>query len=532
MSKLTIIFIAFAVCSLSLAHGQDSILTLGNASSDALFLKELDGLTKLRRKEITRFNLHSSFEPEISRFALHATKGTPAIGSEKPTKSRGYLYRKLKLEHFIKIDTGDFYLLVNPAFNFEAGKDLLDESGKQLYVNTRGLSLHGKIGRNVSFYSRLYENQAFLPTYLDDFVSEYDVVPGQGRIKPFKETGYDYAMASGVVSFSPNKRLNIQFGNGKQFLGDGYRSLALSRNAFNYPFIKFTSWFGPLQYTNLFMSLQNLNVVLPTSAVTERRFQKKIGTIHHLDWAINDHFTIGVFEQMIWGASDSGGKFEVNEDALSFINPIPFIRPMQYGLSDENNVLLGMNCKVMWPSKTMFYGQLIIDDLKTNKNGLQLGIKSWAINRLTWRLEFNQVMPCTYAHTDSTRNFAHYNQALAHPLGAGFSELSSSASYSFRDFFIVLRANYASYYDDEGQYHWGTNIFKSDNDKSGSRSLAKMATLWYQSVRVGYELNPVTGMRISLGFNNRIEKTMGSAGKAQYVFLSFSTNIPNRIYDF
>jgi len=68
MSKLTIIFIVFAVCSLSLVRGQDSILTLGNASSDALFLKELDGLTTLRRKEITRFDLHSSFEPEISHF--------------------------------------------------------------------------------------------------------------------------------------------------------------------------------------------------------------------------------------------------------------------------------------------------------------------------------------------------------------------------------------------------------------------------------------------------------------------------------
>jgi hypothetical protein len=526
MSKLTSIFILFAVCSSALVQAQDSILILGNPASDILFLKELDGFTALRRKEISRFDLHTSFVPGISHSGLHSVESTRDIEPDESSRSRGYLYRKLRLEHFIKIDTGGFYLLANPSFNYEAGKDLIDESGEQLYVNTRGLSFHGSIGGNVSFYSRVYENQAFLPTYLDDFVAEYGVIPGQGRIKTFKETGYDYAMSSGVVSFSPNKRLNIQFGNGKQFLGDGYRSLALSRNAFNYPFLKISTWFGPVQYTNLFMSLQNLNVILPTSAVTERRFQKKVGTIHHLDWAITDQVTIGVFEQMIWGA------FEMDGDAWSFINPVPFIRPMQYGLSDENNVLLGMNSKVMLPSETMIYGQLVIDDLKANKNGFQLGIKSWAINRLTWRLEFNQVSPCTYAHADSTRNFAHYNQALAHPLGAGFLELSSSASYTFRDFFIVLRANYASYYDDEGQYHWGTDIFRSDKSKSQSRSSAKMATLLYQSVRVGYEVNPVTGMRISFGFNNRTEKTVGGVGETQYMFLSFSANIPNRIYDF
>jgi len=532
MSKLTIILILFAVCSFAWVQGQDSILTLGNVSSDAEFLKELDGFTALRRKEIRRFDLHTSFEPDIIHSRLHAAERIRDIGPGKSNKSRGYLYRKLRLEHFIKIDTGDFYLLVNPAFNYEAGKDLIDESGEQLYVNTRGLSFHGSVGSNVSFYSRLYENQAFFPAYLDDFVAEYGVVPGQGRIKTFKETGYDYAMSSGVISFSPNKRLNIQFGNGKQFLGDGYRSLALSRNAFNYPFVKFTAWFGPVQYTNLYMSLQNLNVILPTSAVTERRFQKKIGTIHHLDWAINDQITIGIFEQMIWGSSDSRGKFEMDADAWSFLNPVPFIWPIQYGLSDENNVLLGMNSKVMLPSKTMIYGQLVIDDLKANKNGFQLGVKSWSIKRLTWRLEFNQVSPCTYAHSDSTRNFAHYNQPIAHPLGAGFSELSSIVQYSFRDFFVVLRANYTNYYDDEDQYHWGTDIFRSDNSKSRPLSSAKMATLLYQSIRVGYEVNRVTGMRISMGFNNRTEKTVGGVGETQYVFLSFSANIPDRIYDF
>ena len=40
------------------------------------------------------------------------------------------------------------------------------------------------------------------------------------------------------VSYTPNKVLNIQFGHGKNFIGDGYRSLFLSDVSSPYPFLK------------------------------------------------------------------------------------------------------------------------------------------------------------------------------------------------------------------------------------------------------------------------------------------------------
>jgi len=527
-NKLTVVLFVLGICSAFGLRAQDSNLIIGNTASDVLLLQEFDEITAKRRKEIPRFDLHTSFAPYKGEISI----GPAPVNHDNPPRSRGYIYRKLRLENFIEVDTGDFYLIINPAFNFEAGRDRQDTSSERLYVNTRGLSIHGKIGRNVTFFSRFYENQAFLPTYLDDFVSEHDVVPGQGRIKPFKTTGYDYAMASGVVSFSVNKRLNIQLGNGKHFLGDGYRSLALSRNAFNYPFVKITSWFGPLQYTNLFMGLQNLNVSLPTATTTEPRFQRKIGTIHHLDWAVNKWLTLGAFEQMIWATSNTKGKFEMNDDVLSFINPIPFIRPFQYGLSGENNVIVGINGKIMWPRKTELYGQIVLDDNKAGKYGFQMGFKTWAIRNLMVRAEFNQVAPYTYGHADSTRNFAHYNQGLAHPLGAGFSEMYGSVSYFIKDFFLLIQANYASYDDDESSYHWGKDIFKSDNSKSPEQIVPASSTLFYQRAGLGYQINRVTGMQISLGLINRMERKSSRTDQTQYVFLSFSTNIPGRIYDY
>ena len=63
-------------------------------------------------------------------------------------------------------------------------------------------------------------------------------MPGQGYARYFKETGFDYAMSSGYVSYRANKMFAVQFGHGKHFIGDGYRSLFLSDVASPYPFFK------------------------------------------------------------------------------------------------------------------------------------------------------------------------------------------------------------------------------------------------------------------------------------------------------
>ena len=524
----SIVLLVVFVCACSQVRAQDSTQISGypwpdpNYNPSQIVISVPDDWDRTPKADHTYFGVRKD---DFSKFGLELSD------ADDSSKSRGYFYRKLRKEHFIKIDTTDFILMIDPSLNFEGWVDLEESSPKPSYVNTRGLTVSGKIGEKLIFETSFYENQAFLPSYLDSFVSRFGVVPGQGRVKEFKESGYDYSMASGMVAFQAAKWLNIQLGNGKNFVGDGYRSLALSRNAFNYPFIKLTSWFGRFQYTNLFMGLQNLNVVLPTSTATEPRFQRKIGTFHHLDWAVNKRLTIGVFEQIIWGKSKSSGKIELNSEVLSFVNPLPFIRPLQYGFAGSNNVLIGLNWNVALPKETDIYGQFVLDDTKGGKNGFQIGAKTRGIRGLYLGLEFNQVAPYTYGHTDSTRNFAHYNQPLAHPLGAGFSEVSGRVSYLINGFFLKMRASYATYDDDENVFHWGKDIFLSDNSKSNVFIEPTKATLQYQSAQIGYILNYTTGMQISLGFINRIEKAVGG-GEMQYAFLSFSTKIPERIYDF
>ena len=85
-------------------------------------------------------------------------------------------------------------------------------------------------------------------------------MPGQGYARNFKDEGFDYAMSSGYVTYRPNNMFYVQFGHGKHFIiGDGYRSLLLSDNTFNYPYLKIQTKFWKLQYTNLYCEFMDIN---------------------------------------------------------------------------------------------------------------------------------------------------------------------------------------------------------------------------------------------------------------------------------
>ena len=66
-------------------------------------------------------------------------------------------------------------------------------------------------------------------------------------------------MSSGYVTYRANKMFAVQVGHGKHFIGDGYRSLLLSDNTFNYPFLRIQTTFGKVQYTNLYTEFMDIN---------------------------------------------------------------------------------------------------------------------------------------------------------------------------------------------------------------------------------------------------------------------------------
>ncbi len=472
------------------------------------------------------------------------------------------LYRKLKKESLLIVrDTADkFHLTIDPLFNFEGGKDMADTSGEKLYKNTRGFLVRGDIGKKVSFESSFYENQATYARYIDNYIAstnklfpqsatyQYDVIPGQGRAKKFKVNGYDYAMASGYVSYSPIKMFNIQVGHGKHFVGDGYRSLLLSDNAFNYPYARITTTYKNIQYTNLYTSFMNLTdggVTTPDNV--ERLFQKKIGSFQFLSANLFHRLQLGLFQGMIWQAADSSNRMRTN---FHTYDPVIGVSALTYGLHNENNVLMGATFKLKVTKSISLYGQYMLDDVYSEKGrgdirkkyGYQVGFKYFdlfTVKNLHIQAEYNTVRPYAYAAENAYQSYTHYNQALAHPLGANFYELVGFVNYRVKDFFIQLKANYAVKGNDSLKNNFGGNVFKPDNSFPITQKLENIettqglkTTIMYQDIHIGYLVNPSTNLNIVLGFTNRLEKTDRTSSSTQFVYLGIRTSLSNFYYDF
>jgi hypothetical protein len=370
-----------------------------------------------------------------------------------------YLHAKLKAESFIwvqpKITSEDqlpFNLTIDPLFDLETGKSPQDTSQARLFRNTRGVLVRGDIGKQFSFETSFYENQARYTDYISEFIDSSGVAPGQGRVKTFKSHGYDFAMAAGYVSYSPGTHVNIQLGHGKHFVGDGYRSLLLSDNAFNYPYARVTTTFGKIQYVNLYTSFMNLTdggVTAPPN--TERLFQKKAGAFQMLSYAPHKRVLIGLFQGMIWEASDNKNKQHFN---FNYFDPVIGVSAATQGMGSTNNVLLGATLKLKITKGILLYGQGMIDDIATeglkgsirNKTGYQAGFYAFdllKIRNLNLQAEYNSVRPYAYSHKKPQQSYTHYSQPLAHPLGANFNETTGIISYRISDLVFEMKYSYA-----------------------------------------------------------------------------------------
>lgn len=494
---------------------------------------------------------HTGFRPFLeSKINIDSLELADSIHI-KPLNYKRWIARKLKSESLLVVHVrdsartlsgrgpGDFHLAIDPLFHFQFTGDRADTSVRadttRFITNTRGVLVRADFGSRVSATTSFLENQSYFPKYIDDFVSSRKVVPGSGRTKPFKFSGYDYAMASGYVSYSPFKNLNFQIGHDKNFIGDGYRSILLSDNSFNYPFLKITSsfWKNRIQLTNLYTQLSSLDRI-PVSTTPEALFMPKAGTFHYLSLIPWNRMQICFFEGIIWQRWDSLGtkSFDWN-----FINPVPFCNTAIYGLQGKNNAVAGVNLKFKILKGLALYGQFAFDD--DEKYGYQAGLRAFdlfSLKNLNFQAEYNSVMPFAFTHEIPLLNYSHYNQELGHPLGAGFSEMLSIFDYRWNDFFIHLKFNIAGYSEP------GKDIFGLDKPEPYySARLYPPRTenkLFFQEYRIGYLINRQTNMNIFFGYTDRSSETTYTdlaftvSNRSQLVFFGIRTAMGNKYFDF
>ena len=499
---------------------------------------------------------HTSFKPLlIANTMLFDSLKRSYVLNEK----KSWFSKKLFYEHFFIIKGEDYKLIASPLINFSNGVELIES--KNTFINSRGYIVEGILGNSISFSTSFLENQSVFPNYLDSYIRNNKIVPGQGFARSFKENGFDYAMSSGHVTYTPSSMFTIQFGHGKNFIGDGYRSLLLSDNTFNYPYLRVQTNFWKIQYTNLYSELMDINYFETNSLDNwdQMGYPKKYLSSHYLSVNISPKIKISLFESVIWRTNHVPGS---NGFDINYLNPIALLRPIEFSLNSPDNVLVGLNASYTL-SSAYLYGQLILDEFSVdylssknswaNKYGYQIGYKIFNpidINRLTIQLEFNHVRPYTYAHNNPSQNYAHYNQPLAHPLGANFSELLFMADYKWKRFVIdakLISAKYGGQISDSpisygsdlymttGNFAQEANLINigtgrpSDNDIEMFQG--NLTTIKSGSFNFAYIINSLTNLKINLGVTLRSFNDDYKNLETKFINFGIKSDLFNNYYD-
>lgn len=390
------------------------------------------------------------------------SRDTSGFASKKPLWNALY---KTKADMF-SVNEKDFFLAVNPVIQQQ--QSLESGNSQRIYLNSKGITGRGLIGKKVGFDFYITDNQERPPVFVQQLEDKFLAVPGAGFYKSFKQTGYDYFDARGSVYFNAAKYFNFQFGYERNFIGNGYRSLLLSDFATNYLFLKINTRIWKLHYTNLFMELFPQNTNNPGNVL----LPKKYAAMHRLSINVTRWLNIGLSESVIFGRPN---RFE-----FSYLNPVIFLRSVEQQIGSPDNAMLGMDFKLNVGHQGQLYGQFLLDEfvLKElrskngwwgNKFGVQLGAKyidAFDIKHLDLQGEMNVARPFTYTHYNVVGNHTHYNQPLAHPFGAGFSEFIGILRYQPRPKWnAMLKMVLFTRGVDTAGKNLGNNIFLSSNTR-------------------------------------------------------------------
>ena len=459
-------------------------------------------------------NSHTAVKPyvysDVARYYdIKAEKESLA----KSTDS--WLGRKVFNEHLVEVQGKDYWFTIDPVLDLQVGKDT-EADFSSTWNNTRGVFIQAGLGKRFNLSATVYESQGRFAEYFNQYAEalrrgggEPAIIPGRGIAKRFKEDAYDYPAAEAYLSYTPADFLNIQFGHGKNFIGDGYRSLLQSDVSSPYPFLKLNASFWKIKYTSTWMWLKDVRPEVEVDGA----FLTKYMANHYLSWNVSKRLNIGFFESVIWENTNNRG-FDVN-----YLNPIIFLRAIEFQTGqDAGNAILGLSSKYKWNNKINLYGQFILDefslsDVKAgekswkNKFGYQIGAKyfnAFQVKDLLLQAEYNQVRPYTYSHNTQVLNYASFNQPMAHLWGANFKELVLIGRYNYKRWFgdakFIIGQRGFDYNTDDDSFSYGGDIYRDYNDRNadtgikigqGNKTNSIMAEL-----QAGYLLNPATNLKV------------------------------------
>jgi len=499
------------------------------------------------------------------------------------------LFNRLFSQNLVTIRQPGYLILADPLFDLELGRETAGKTNT--WVNTRGVQVYGKLelgkeevkekgGRrkekntlsasalgslnpSLEFYTSYFESQTRFPLYLDSLASVSGGVPGQGFIKR-NDNFWDNSYATAWVRYHARKYFTFELGTGKNFFGNGYRSLLLSDNSRNYPYFRIDTRFWRIHYTNLWAEFQdNRYHDGPLGA-----YQKKYGVFHYLSYSLTDRLELSLFEAIIWQGRDSlhNRGFDI-----SYLNPVIFLRPVEWTLGSPDNALMGINLDYRLFDDTYLYSQILFDEFSVshmkardgywgNKYGGQIGFKAWfslenseikekgerrkekdfayAIvpSGVFVQSEFNFARPYTYSHWISKQNYGHMGQPIAHPLGANFYEWVNFARIHWNRFIIEGRYSLARFGANYDTLNFGQDIFLSYdthvNELGNFIGQGRATTLHYTSLTFSFLLSPSSLLNIFCTLADRREVTDSWNKHSLWFTFGLRSSVRNFYYDY
>lgn len=371
--------------------------------------------------------------------------------------------------HFYEVDIKDSYLRANFMLRLAAGKET--EEGVASFINQRGISLRGGVGQNVFFQTSFYDSQVRFPNYINQYTDSSGVVPGVALYKDFNSSlftvteGRDFLLANAFVGINLGKYIGFQLGHNQYFIGDGIRSLFLSDFSPPYFSLRINTRIWKIHYQNIFaeVSADNFMSVSGFSGAVPKKYM----AAHYLSYKPNRHFSIGLFEGVIFDRPDH--QFE-----LQYLNPIILYRTIEGWIGSPDNVILGLSSRLDLKKKFSLYGQFLLDDISLsqifdghldwwgNKFGYQLGgkyINAFGLRDLDAQIEWNSTRPYTFSHYDEHANYSNYKQPMAHSLGANFNEFIISIRYQLTKRLLLQSQLYViTTGEDIDTFSYGSNV--------------------------------------------------------------------------
>lgn len=460
-------------------------------------------------------NNHTASKPytyaEVSKYY-----NLKAVNQSLQKNVSSWLGKKWWNENMVQIQGEGYWFSLNPIVDLQLGK-ASDSDASYTYVNTRALNFRGGLGKQINFTTTFFESQGRFAGYFNDYAESIKpsggnpaIVPGIGIAKRFKTDAYDFPLAEANITYTPSKIFDLQLGYGRNFIGDGYRSLLEGDGASPYPYFKINTKFWKIKYTNTYMWLKDVR----PDVTVERTYATKFMANHYLSWNVSNRVNLGFFESVVWTDTNNRG-FDVN-----FVNPIIFYRAVEFGSSSKSgNALLGITGKYKWNNDVNLYSQFLIDEFSVsdvgagnqswkNKFGFQLGAKyfnAFNVKDLLVQVEFNHVRPYVYSHSAVITNYGHNNQSIGHQWGGNFKEFILIGRYHkgrlYGDAKLTMGTRGLDFDTAENSFNYGGNIYKSYDtnrpyDTGVKVGQGNKTNIFIADIQGGYLINPMTNLKL------------------------------------